>query len=350
MWNLHSRWCHYIRRILESMEVFVRGRVERNAFHRVMNGTADGTKIQEYRNKLTQIMQHFEVISPHIYSFLVFLIIYFLQLELHLQSHEVLQSIKAIVVRYGADSTEDAALIQRNGDDLDHRPDAFEDGNGRNCQKCASSKSPKKKAESSTRRSNHERAVPLSSSRKPKVESESEIDVGETTEEERTRRAAKRAGKEKANQARTENVEDIPHSWQPNTSSNNLSALHALPMPIFSPYYPPPYHPWLYYQSQAMQWMIPPPFSLAASMPSINTYWTSNINSNNFTKTAMNDVGNDHSKHRTNWGLAMHSVDYSPLQSSFYSWWWESGALIDTLCVVSFMHVVAFCNFLSLSY
>jgi hypothetical protein len=183
---------------------------------------------------------------------------------------------------------------------LENRPDAVEDGNGRNCQKCASSKFPKKKADSSTKESNHERVVPLSSSRKPKVESESEIDVGETTEEERPRRAAKKAGKEKANQARTENVEDVPYS-QPSTFNNNPFALHALPMPIFSPYYFPPYHPWLYCQSQAM-WMIPPPppLFLGASMPSINNYWTNNINSNNFTKTAVNNSGNDHSMHRIN--------------------------------------------------
>jgi hypothetical protein len=88
-----------------------------------------------------------------------------------------------------------------------------------------------------TRKSNDERAVPLGSSRKPKVESESEIDVGETAEEERTRRTAQRAGKEKANQARTKNVEDIPYS-QPSTFNNNPFALHALPMPIFSPSLP----------------------------------------------------------------------------------------------------------------
>jgi hypothetical protein len=124
------------------------------------------------------------------------------------------------------------------------------------------------------------------------------MDVGETTEEERTRRAAKRAGKEKANQARTESVEDVPYS-QPSTF-NNPFALHALPMPNFFPCYFPPYHPWLYYQSQAM-WMIPPPsLFLGASMPSINNYWTNNINSNNFTKTAVNNSGNDHSMHKIN--------------------------------------------------
>jgi hypothetical protein len=176
---------------------------------------------------------------------------------------------------------------------LDHRPDVFEDGNGRNCPKCASSKS----QATSTRKSNEKRAVPLSSSRKPKAESEGEIDVGETTEEERTRRAAKIAGKEKANQATTENVEDIPYS-QPSTFHNPF-ALHALPMPNFFPYYPP-YHPWFYYQSQAMWMAPPPPLFLGASMPSINTYWTNNFNSNNLTKTAVSNSGNDHSMHRTN--------------------------------------------------
>ena len=212
---------------------------------------------------------------------------------MHIQS--LLQSVEAI--RCGTDWTEDAALIQRNGDhDLDHRSDTVEDGN---CQNCASSKSPKKKAESSTKESKHERVVPLSSSRKPKVESESEIHVGETTEEERTWRAGKRAGKEKVNQETTENEKDIPPS-QPSTF-NNPFALHAFPMLIFFPYYPPPYHPWLYYQSQAM-WMIPPPpLFLGASMPSINNYWTHNVNSNNSTRTAVNNSGNDHSTHRTNW-------------------------------------------------
>jgi hypothetical protein len=52
------------RRILESIEVFVRGRMERNAFHRAIKSTADGAKIQEYRNKLARIMRHLEVISP----------------------------------------------------------------------------------------------------------------------------------------------------------------------------------------------------------------------------------------------------------------------------------------------
>ena len=172
-------------------------------------------------------MRYLEVISYPNLHVLLFLIMYFHQLELHFQS--LLQSLEAI--RCGTDWTKDAALIQRNGDD--DRPDAAEDGNGGNCQKCASSKSPEKKAETSTKESKHERVVPLSSSSKPKVESESDIHVGETTEEERTRGAAKRAGKEKANQATTENEKDIPYS-EPSTS-NNPFAFHAFPMPKFPP-------------------------------------------------------------------------------------------------------------------
>jgi len=259
----------------------------RNTFQVMNSSTTDGTKIQEYKNKMARIMRHLEVILLNLH---VLRLSHHNSLQLELQIQSLLQSIKAI--RCAADSTEDALIRQRNGDR--DRPDAIEDGNERYCQKCASLKSPEKKAESSTTESNHERAFPLRSSCKTKVESESEIHVGETIEEEHSRRAGKRAGKEKANQATTENEKDIPYS-QPSTFNNNPFAHHAFPMPSFPPYYP--YHPWFYYHSLAM-WMIPPPPSFfGASMPSINTY---NVNSHNFTRTAVNNSGNDQSIHRTN--------------------------------------------------
>ena len=56
--------CHYTRRILESMELLIRGRMGRNTFRVTNSSPTDGAKIQEYRKKLTRIMQHLEVISP----------------------------------------------------------------------------------------------------------------------------------------------------------------------------------------------------------------------------------------------------------------------------------------------
>jgi len=64
IWNLYSHWCHYSRSILASIEVFIGGCTERNAFRVMNSSTADGAKFQEYRNKLARIMQYLEVISP----------------------------------------------------------------------------------------------------------------------------------------------------------------------------------------------------------------------------------------------------------------------------------------------
>src|SRR5260221_12523690 len=79
---------------------FARSQVDRTRFIRVMNSVGDGNKIREFRERLAQAMNRFEVSILHTFYTVECRVKHNSQVSAHLQSYEILRMIKNMMEDY----------------------------------------------------------------------------------------------------------------------------------------------------------------------------------------------------------------------------------------------------------
>ena len=101
---------------------FARSQVDRARFIRVMNSVGDGNKIREFRERLAQAMNRFEVGILHTFYTVECRVKTQFQVSAHLQSYEILRMIKNMMEDYKNRLNEQVAASQEAKEDETNRP------------------------------------------------------------------------------------------------------------------------------------------------------------------------------------------------------------------------------------